>query len=64
MGGSLRSQRLHFISVYHGKKSELCKVDLVSGERELSHSLPVSVAWLSLAGSWCFNAGWACCPPC
>lgn len=35
MGGSPRSQRLGFISVYQGKKFELCEVDLVSGEREL-----------------------------
>lgn len=52
MGGSPRSQRLGFISVYHGKKSELCEVDLVSGERELC---PILFRFyvLALAG-WIF----------
>lgn len=52
MGGSPRSQRLGFISVYQGKKSELCEVNLVSGERELC---PILFRFhvLALAG-WIF----------
>lgn len=68
MGGNLNSQRLGFISFYCFKNSELCEMDLATGERELcpllsqfqwagSQNWPV-FSVLVLAGPFSSLCGW------